>query len=249
MQFLCLIIEPLAEASRRLERELPIFGFRPYGVASCPAAMALLRQWRFDAVLLDADSVGDYTAAALQKLHRHSRAPVVVLTHRQGEAAQLTWLELGASDVVSLPASSKLLAAKMRRLIESAAPPDDEPAEIAIGPLAMDARRNTASVEGRPLVLTAAQFDLLYVLASRLGQFVHREAIARALRSPCAEAGRSADVHVYRIRKKLRAMGVDHLHLDTVHGRGYCLSFDAPGHVAVLDETDDADLAALSSIA
>jgi DNA-binding response OmpR family regulator len=208
--------------------------------------MLLLRQWRFDAVLLNADSVGAYATTALQKVHRHSRAPVVVLTQAQGEAAQIGWLEAGASDVVALPASSKLLTAKLRRLIEASVEPDDEPGELTVGPLTMDTRtmdtrRNTATVDGRPLVLTAHQFDLLYVLASKLGQFVHREAIARALRSPSAETGRSADVHVYRIRKKLRAMGVSDLHLDTVHGRGYCLSIDMPESAAAFDDRDDLD--------
>ncbi|MBS0449137.1 MAG: response regulator transcription factor [Proteobacteria bacterium] len=239
MHFLCLIIEPVAEAARRLQRELPTYGFRPYAVDSCPAAMALLRQWRFDAVLLDADSVGDHATTALHKVRRHVRAPVAVLTHARDEATQIGWLEAGASDVVALPVSSKLLAAKLRRLIEAGVEPDDDPAELTVGPLTMDARRHTASVDGKPLVLTAHQFELLYVLATRLGQFVHREAIARALRSPCAESGRSADVHVYRIRKKLRAMGVGHLHLDTVHGRGYCLSIDVPASAIDADEEDD----------
>ena len=239
MQYLCLIIEPDVAIAQRLQRELPSFGFKPYVVASCQAALALLQQWHFDAVLLDADGFGERSTVTLRKLHQRSRSPVVLMAHDADEATQLAGLESGASDTVAMPASTRLLAAKLRRLIEAGALAPEEPSEVSVGPLQMNARHATASIEDRPLRLTAHQFDLLYLLATRLGQFVHREAIARALRSTAVEAGRSADVHIYRIRKKLRAMGVTSLRLDTVHGRGYCLSIDAPNEIDNLDRFDD----------
>jgi DNA-binding response OmpR family regulator len=228
MQHLCLIIERDASFARRLLHELPAFGFKPYGVDSCRAALSMLQLWRFDTVLLDAAAFGENTANALRALRKRVSAPVVLLAPAHDEATQLAGLEAGARDVVTLPTSTRLLAARLRRLVESGAEPDDAPAMLSVGPLTMDARRGSASIDDRPLPLTAHQFDLLYLLATRLGQFVHREAIARALRSPSADAGRSADVHIYRIRKKLRALDVTALRLDTVHGRGYCLTVDTP---------------------
>ena len=240
MQYLCLIIEPDTAIAQRLQRELPTFGFKPYVVDSCQTGLALLRQWRFDAVLLDAHGCGERYTAVLRKLHQRCRSPVVLMVRDLDEATQLAGLESGASDTVAMPASTRLLAVKLRRLIEAGALPQDEPAEVSVGPLLMNARHATASIADKPLPLTAHQFDLLYLLANRLGQFVHREAIARALRSTATEAGRSADVHIYRIRKKLREMGVTALRLDTVHGRGYCLSIDAPDEVNELDPFDAA---------
>ena len=239
MQYLCLIIEPDIAIAQRLQRELPSFGFKPYTVTSCQTALTLLRQWRFDAVLLDAQGCGECYTAVLRKLHQRCRSPVVLMARELDEATQLAGLESGASDTVAMPASTRLLAVKLRRLIEAGALAQDEPTEVSVGPLQMNARHATASIGDRPLQLTAHQFDLLYLLANRLGQFVHREAIARALRSTAAEAGRSADVHIYRIRKKLREMGVTALRLDTVHGRGYCLSIDAPDDIDELDRFDD----------
>lgn len=239
MHYTCLIIERDAEAAARMQREFPSFGFKPYTVDSCQSAMALMRQWNFDAVLLDADSFGEHYVAALRKLHRRSRSPVVLLARAQDEATQLTVLESGASDIVLLPASTRLLAAKLRRLVEAGAEPDDEPTEVSVGPLLMNARRGTASVGDQPLVLTAHQFELLYLLAIKLGQFVHRETIARVLRSTAADTGRSVDVHIYRIRKALRAVGATNLRLDTIHGRGYCLSLDTSKPLDAFDDDFD----------
>jgi DNA-binding response OmpR family regulator len=238
VQYLCLIIERDAEAAQRLQRELPTFGFKPYIVDSCQAALAMLRLWNFDAVVLDSAGFGAHAIEALRRLHRRVRAPVVLLAHTSDEAVQLDGLESGAREVVALPASTRLLAARMRRLVEIDAEPADGHSELTIGPLAMDARRGTASIDDRPLTLTAHQFDLLYLLAARPGQFVHRETIARALRSSALESGRSADVHVYRIRRKVRELGVTNLRLDTVHGRGYCLSIETPQVDSGFDDLD-----------
>jgi DNA-binding response OmpR family regulator len=91
----------------------------------------------------------------------------------------------------------------------------------------MNARLGIATIDERPLPLTAHQFDLLFLLASRAGEYVDRETIAMRLRGRCDAVGRSTDVQVSRIRRRLRDAGVEALHVDTVHGRGYLLTLDA----------------------
>ena len=88
--------------------------------------------------------------------------------------------------------------------------------------------RATASVGDAPLALTTGEFELLLLLASRPGEFVHRDTIGRTLGSAASagEGRRSADMHVCRIRKKLRDAGARTLRVETVYGRGYCLRFE-----------------------
>ena len=225
MPYLCLILERDAPFAQALHRELPPFGFKPCFVDSGEAALAMMRQWRFDAVLLDADGLGPACLQVLRKLQAQTRIPVMLLSAPRDEQEQIACLESGATEIVTKPASMRLIAAKLRRLIEvGVREPEDDAPEITVGPLVMHARRGRATVNGVPLELTTHQFELLFLLASRVGQFVPRETIAHALRGPLKEIGRSADVHVYRIRKKLRDHGIASLRLDTVYGRGYCLS-------------------------
>ena len=228
MQYTCLIVASAGSAGGavgdRFEAELSGCGFKAWRAASMRGASALLRAWRFDAALLDADAFGPRHVEMLRGLRRESRAPLLLLTHALDEAGELAALDSGATEIVRKPASARLLAAKLRRLLEIGSTPPDEPPEVTLGPLRMSARDGSASVERRPLRLTTHQVDLLYLLARCPGQVVHREAIACALRSSAAAVGRSADVHIYRIRRKLRELGTRGLTLDTVHGRGYCLS-------------------------
>src|SRR5258706_2096700 len=58
MPYLSLIIERDATLADAIARDFPAFGFKPHLVDGCDAALALMRQWSFDAVVLDADAIG-----------------------------------------------------------------------------------------------------------------------------------------------------------------------------------------------
>lgn len=216
-----------------LGRDLEAFGFRPYRVRDMASALDVALQWRFDAVLVDATGRAAAWMPALPALRERARAPIVLLSPDDDEQWQIEALRGGATEVIVMPASPRLVAAKLHRLLDVArsgleAANDDARGLVLLGPLRLDPRRATASVGREPLALTAGEFGLLLLLASRPGEFVHRDAIAQSL-GVAAGARRSADMHVCRIRKKLREADVDGvLSIDTVWGRGYCLRVAEP---------------------
>lgn len=236
MHYACLIIQRETDPALRLQRELAGFDFKPHTVESCEAALALMKHWRFDAIVLHAESFGPHTIDTLKRLQRRSRSPLVLLTRALDEASQLAALESGAGDIVTLPAPARLIADRLRRLIETSAEPEAESIGVSVGPLLMNARHGSAMVGDQALALTVHQFELLFLLATRHGQFVHRETIARVLQSRAVGTGRSVDNHVSRIRKALRATGVAGVRVDTIHGRGYCLSFEPATALVPFDD-------------
>jgi DNA-binding response OmpR family regulator len=228
MAYTCLIIERERVLSREVEREFPGFGFRPYPVQSTATALNILRHWKFDAALVDADGFGADYVDVLRRVHATYHAPLVMLSSVHDEQRQLLGLESGATAVLVKPISPRLICAKLARLIESAGQPAAQDSEeVRIGPLMMDAKRGLAFVGDASLKLTVQEFGLLHLLAANPGQFVDRETIVRTLRGSAESIGRGADVHVYRIRKKLKDSGVHTLRLDTIYGRGYCLTEQA----------------------
>lgn len=229
MAYTCLIIERDRLLSREVEHEFPGFGFRPYPVQSTATALNILRHWKFDAALVDADGFGADYVDVLRRVHATYRSPLVMLSSVPDEQRQLLGLASGATAVIVKPVSPRLICAKLTRLIEAAGrPAADSSDEVRIGPLMMDAKRGLAFIGDAPLKLTVQEFDLLYLLALHPGQFVDRETIVRTLRGTAESIGRGADVHVYRIRKKIKDRDVDTLRLDTIYGRGYCLTEQAP---------------------
>ena len=228
MPYSCLIIERHPDVGATTARALPAFGFRPFVARSTERALGILSQWRFDAALIDADGFGAGYVDVLRELRPQFRSPVILLSTSQSEAQQILSLECGATEVVIKPASPRLLAARMQRLIEVVHDTAEQPNErLQFGPLSMQAGSGRARVDDTALDLTPHQFDLLFLLASNAGRFVDRESIALKLRGSARPIGRSIDVHVYRIRRKLRECGNESLRLATVHGRGYLLTWSA----------------------
>jgi len=231
MPYFCLILQRGAQSGPALASDLPRFGFKPYVADSCEQALGILRQWNFDAALVDGAGFGSDVPLLLRRLQAGLRSPLLLLLEQaQDERQHILGLEAGATDIVVKPASAHLITAKLRRLIELAAQNTDADNDlIRLGPLQMQASRATCTLSGLPLKLTVFEFKLMFLLASRAGQFVDRETIAHALRVGPGEIGRSADVLVYRIRRKLKAHAADALQLETVYGRGYCLWIEGLG--------------------
>ena len=227
---LCLYVSSEPGRVAALQRAFKAQGLRLHGVPDLASLQPLLSQWRFDAVLCDGDArSGADLGAALRWLRRHRLAPVVVLASVDDEAAHLAALDAGATELVPPGTSPRVLAAKLQRLIDLAAQAtvdDDEPRTVSLGELSLDPRRAEAMFRDRALRLTRGEFELLLLLATRPDRFVHRGAIVRTIgRAPAAgnESSRCADMHVCRIRRKLREAGASSLELETVYGRGYAL--------------------------
>ena len=111
---------------------------------------------------------------------------------------------------------------------ESGFPPPRTPGRPAeMGPraaaIALDPKRHTVSVRGKTIRLTSREFALVETLVEAKGAVVSREhLLERAwVSEPAAEIeSRTVNVHIHRLRRKLRAAGVEIL---TVKGVGYRL--------------------------
>ena len=228
MNPVCLIASADAGHVAALQRGLKEHGVKLHGVAELASLQPMLAQWRFDAVLCDADAgVAADLDAVLRSLHRDEPLPIVVLAAQVSEDALVSALQAGATERIARDTSARLIAARLKRLIELAAGAEAAaPRAVSLGALHLDPRHAEAAFGNRALRLTRAEFELLLLLATRSERFVHRDTIMRTIGRAVAATGESrrcADMHVCRIRKKLRDAGASSLALETVYGRGYAL--------------------------
>ena len=226
---LVLAITADRDLSAPCRRELSAAGFKAYYVETLSSALAVFAQWQFDAVLLRSRGFKDETTNMLRCLRDTAGVPILLVHDDDDEERQLQLLDAGASQIVVEPTSMRIVAAQLRHLVDlSHQQLKQESAHVRFGPLHLDPRRATASIGGAPIALTGGEFELLLLLASRPGELVHRETIARTIgRSANADTRRSADMHVCRIRRKLREVGGHALQVETVYGRGYLLRMGA----------------------
>ena len=86
----------------------------------------------------------------------------------------------------------------------------------------IDGRRRSVDVDGRPVALTAREFDILYHLASHPAQVFAREQLVASLWDDDFEGDASTvTVHVRRLREKVESDPARPRHVKTVWGVGY----------------------------
>jgi two-component system alkaline phosphatase synthesis response regulator PhoP len=90
---------------------------------------------------------------------------------------------------------------------------------VKSGKIVIDSSRRTVTVAGKPVALTATEFNLLKALAEKEGRVISREDLLSLARGDeVAVMDRTVDVHVAALRKKLGKHGEM---IETVRGVGY----------------------------
>jgi DNA-binding response OmpR family regulator len=160
-------------------------------------------------------------------LRSESAVPIVMLTARTTEEDTLRGLDLGADDYIAKPFSPRELVARVRAVLRRApgrANAPSAPAGLDYDGLHVDPHAHTATVAGKALHLTPAEFRLLEAFVRSPGRaFTRRELAERALGWDFDGFDRTVDAHVKNLRKKL---GPGALRIRTVYGVGYKLGGD-----------------------
>ena len=153
--------------------------------------------------------------------------PILIASARGEEADVVTGLELGAEDYVIKPFSPKVLMARLRTILrrtgdgKSEGEHDRKRIALAGGALEVDLDRHIVTVHGKPIELTRSEFAIMQCLSTRRGFVRTRDQIISSVHGQNAVlTGRTVDVHVTAIRRKLGDLGPM---LQTVRGVGYRL--------------------------
>jgi len=176
-----------------------------------------------DLVLLDVMLPGEDGLSICRRLRAEGfTAPILMLTARGDEIDQVVGLELGADDYVAKPASPRLLLARIRALLRRQVAAGPPASTHSAGPLCVDQTTRQVTLDGAPVPLTTAEFDLLWVLLERVGTPVSREELVRKLRGIAYDGvDRSIDVRVSQLRRKLHTHPA--VRIKTIRGVGYQL--------------------------
>jgi DNA-binding response OmpR family regulator len=202
-------------------------GYRVRVAATAAEGLESARRAPPDLVLLDVGLPDLSGVEACRRLRAFWSGPVIVLTGRRQEADKVVGLDAGADDYVTKPFSSNELLARIRAALRRARQPLAGPAAqgpLVIGDWRIDRDARTVAVGGRPVHLSAREFDLLRLLAERPGHAVTRRYLFDTIWGPDFYGDeRALDVYVMALRKKLEADPYHPRHIRTVRGVGYRL--------------------------
>ena len=146
--------------------------------------------------------------------------PVLVLTAREDEDSVLTAFASGADDYVVKPVSGPQLSARIEALIRRGGTEATE--SLTVGGIKILLGPREATLNGEKLELTAKEFDVLAYLAARPGTVVSKEELHSTIwKAPAGTEGRTIDVHISTLRRKLHEKPDDEKrYLHTVIGVG-----------------------------
>jgi two-component system, OmpR family, phosphate regulon response regulator OmpR len=193
--------------------------------------LAALRSGRFDVVLLDVMLPGIdglETCRRIRATPELAAISIVMLTARGDDVDKVVGLELGADDYLAKPFNPRELLARIRAVLRRSAQASAGRPRFRTGQLEIDFDAREVVVDGKRVVLTHHEFELLAVLARAAGRVLSREQVLDALKGQEYEAfDRSIDVHVSKLRAKIERDPKAPRYIKTVRGVGYALMRDA----------------------
>lgn len=223
-----LTIEDDSAIRRGIVDALRFAGYLPFEAASGAAGMEMATGRAFDLVLLDLVLPGCGGLEILRAVRQvRPVQPVIILTARGEENDRVEGLRLGADDYVVKPFSVKELLARVEAVLRRSPERPREVAELKIrGGVADLARQEVRYNDGSRVELSEKEVDLLRYLASHRGRAISRdELLLRVWQlNPRGLATRTIDMHVMRLREKLRDDPSRPSTVVTVRGKGYMLA-------------------------
>lgn len=210
-----LIVEDEPELQELLCAYLQDAGYAAAVAGDGAAALDLFRAQSFDLVLLDImlPKIDGFEVCA--QIRRQSQVPILMLTALDGEAQQLRGFGLNIDDYVTKPFSMPVLLEKIRVILRRSGGAVES--RLRYRDLVMDLDTREAALDGRPLDLTAREFELLRTFLAAPGRVFTREMLlSRLWGYDFFGDERVVDSHIKNLRHKL---GRDYI--ETVRGVGY----------------------------
>jgi two-component system, OmpR family, KDP operon response regulator KdpE len=235
------IIEDDPRVRSALTRALEQRGHVVLGAETGMAGLQLIVKERPEVIILDL-GLPDVDGVDLLKMIRPiSDAVVIAATARVGEEDIIATLDAGADDYLCKPFSPEQLDARIRASLRRfGMHTGTAPAEIVAGELRINARTRVATLAGVVLELSRKEFDVLHLLAQRVGQVVSkREMLAEVWRQPFYTTDKTVDVHISWLRRKLGETAEAPRYIHSVRGVGIKLVVPSSDPVSVEENLGD----------
>ena len=196
-------------------------GFTAAGFALPSAFWKAMGRELPELILLDIMLPEEDGLSVLKKLRSSGatkKVPVIMLTAKNTEYDRVVGLDNGTDDFISKPFGMMELVARVRAVLRRTEQ-DAAPREYRVGQLYVCPAKHLVQVDGKEVVLTYKEFELLCLLLENQGMVLTRNILMyKVWGAEQDRENRTLDVHIRTLRAKLGPAGE---YIETVRGIGY----------------------------
>ena len=195
-------------------------GFEAMGFENDTGFWAAMKEQRPEMIILDVMLPGEDGLTILQKLRSSpvtSDIPVIMATAKDSEYDKVIGLDSGADDYLAKPFGMMEMVSRIKAVLRRAG--NRQNLVLSCGMISMDENKHTVTVDGKPVLLTLKEYELLKLLMESPGRAFPRDNILQSVWGiDFSVETRTVDVHIGTLRTKLeKAEGC----IKTIRGVGY----------------------------
>jgi DNA-binding response OmpR family regulator len=220
-----LVVEDEPQMRALLADNLEFEGYRVTAVESAEQALAEFDAQMFSLLLVDVMLPGISGFELCQRIRgRGARVPIIILTARTHERDRVRGLDLGADDYVSKPFSVRELLARVRAQVRRDDWRSPSGEQFTLGDVVVIPRQRLVLKQGKRIVLSAREFELLRYLFAHRNEVVSREQLLRDVWGYHElSVTRTVDNYMAKLRTHIEPQPHAPQFIITVHGSGYQL--------------------------
>ena len=195
-------------------------GFQAKGFPDSTGFWQAMTEEKPELILLDIMLPGEDGITILKKLRAGAATaniPIIMATAKGSEFDKVIGLDTGADDYLVKPFGMMEMVARIKAVMRRTAPKADQ--LLTCGDIVLDEVRHIVTVDGKQVVLTLKEYELLKLLMENAGQVFTRDILlSRIWGQDYLGETRTVDVHIGTLRTKLAKGGEK---IETVRGVGY----------------------------
>lgn len=193
------------------------------------SALSAAERTRPDLIVLDRMLPGINGAEVCRRIRSTASTPILMLTALGSTEERIEGLEAGADDYLTKPFSPRELVLRVQSILRRSVTDITPEAPFVLGGFRVDASNRRIFQDGRLLVLSVREFDLLAFLLKHPDQVFSRVQLLKEVWRWDFGDLSTVTVHVRRVREKIEVDATKPLILTTVWGVGYRLSVPGDG--------------------
>lgn len=226
MTYRILVVEDEIDINSLLVRILAAEGYQVQQAFSGTEARLLLERELPDLILLDLMLPGLPGEKLLRYIRedRCSNIPVLIVSAKTALKDKVGRLKEGADDYITKPFEPEEVLARVLAALRRAGKTAGAEHVLCYQQLCLYPDARKVIVNGQELVLTAHEYDILYLLMQTPGKVYSREKLYELVwQGGYYGENNTVNVHVSNLRKKIKEAGTAEEYIRTVYGIGFKL--------------------------